>query len=160
MRHAAARERVAQIAVDSAAIADDERAHLAAFDWGQALIDKVGDSIAHVLQLREGKLRMMREDLIGGSINFLRGDSHRRTDSFARHESFVVVLAGISVVARKADSRSYRHLVADARVHLLEDRHPHNARRRGQWGAGNARAQDSKSKMSQIGKMLRFVDQK
>jgi hypothetical protein len=106
------REALAQSLADTAAVADNQRAHLRAFFAGEVGVDKAADPRAYRGDLRSRKLASVTD--YRKALALARAQHHRRGDSLAREVSSVVELAGVAEVARKAQRACHPHLVADA----------------------------------------------
>ncbi len=122
MRHAGARESLPQRISDFALVADHQRAHLGVFRISKIAIEELADVRPYRFNLACGEARTMPDDLKDRRTERLASRSHRRGDAVARHQSHVIELAGIAVVARKMDARSQPDFVAQLETPAPEHR--------------------------------------
>ncbi len=133
MRHAGEREGLAQVFIDTAAVADDQRAHLDVGGISQIGVDELADSLANRFDCRGGKEILMTNNRDRRRrFGLGRSDEHRRFDTLAKKPGAVVEFARIAVVARETQSARDPNLVADSEVICTDDRDSHESRRRRQ----------------------------
>ena len=141
VRQPGQREPLAQSFADTAAVADHQRAHLAALFANEVGVDKAADSRTHRGDLRGRKLAAVTDCLkprAGARVQH-----HRSGDSLARQVGRVIELARIAEVARKAQHAGDPHLVADPHVRRRSHNgQPNRVIRSVKLGRGSAGALD------------------
>src|SRR6266446_1513583 len=115
MRHPGEGEFVPKLIVDSAAITDDQCAHLFPFWIFEMRINEVADVPARCFDDTRRKAPLIAEDLDLISTFDKRG----RGDSLSSHLASVVELARISVVARQSKFRCDRHSLTQMEITRL-----------------------------------------
>src|ERR1700677_2816298 len=127
MGHTGKREALAQRLVDPAAITNDQRAQLGAFRFVQVGVDKCADMVPDHLNLGGWKNLPMADDHDRCALMFAGFGVKLRHDSLPQRPSAIVELAGVAVVAWKAQCTGNADLIANEELRSSHDGHARRA---------------------------------